>query len=192
MARRAADERAERARLRGFPCQSDESNGTTSGRRVAAYAGTAERNYTPVPKPTPRSKRSSSLQPTIYILESMTVEVARTKCRRASTAIRTRVHGVSKNFGSGCEPEYLTIASHSTIKYWAAGRSTTEGSFSISSLPRFANKVSRSAMAIEPNANRKTRDALRGSPAAHPRVLHYLLSSLANSVRATQRTVSFW
>ena len=118
------------------------------------------------------------------------------KCRRASIAIRTRVHGVSKNFGSGCEPEYLTIASHSAIKYWGkywgAGRSTTKVSFSISSLPRFANKVSRSAMAIEPNANRKTRDALRGSPAAHPRVLHYLLSSLANSVRPTQRTVSFW
>jgi hypothetical protein len=163
-------------------CQ--ESSGNTSGRRVAACAGTAECNYTPVRKPTPRSKRSSSLQPTTYILESMAVEVARTKCRRASTAIRTRVHGVSKNFGSGCEPEYLTIASHSAIKYWGAGRSTTEVSFSISSLPRFANRVSGSAMAIESvtNANRKTRDALRGSPAAHPRVLHYLLEFVSKFV----------
>jgi hypothetical protein len=58
----------------------------------------------------------------------------------------TRVHGVSKNFGSGCEPDYLTIASHSAIKYWGAGRSTTEVSFSISSLSRFANRVSRSAI----------------------------------------------
>jgi hypothetical protein len=125
-------------------CQ--ESSGNTSGRRVAACAGTAECNYTPVRKPTPRSKRSSSLQPTTYILESMAVEVARTKCRRASTAIRTRVHGVSKNFGSGCEPEYLTIASHSAIKRWGAGRCAMEVSFSISSLPGFANRVSRSAI----------------------------------------------
>ena len=150
-------------------CQ--ESSDNTSGRRVAACAGTAERNYTPVRKPTPRSKKSSSLQPTTYILESMAVEVARTKCRRASTAICTRVHGVSKNFGSGCEPEYLTTASHSAIKYWGAGRSTTEASFSISSLPRFAtgSVARRSSPSRMPN--RKTRDALRGSPTAHPRVL---------------------
>ena len=98
-------------------------------------AGTAERSYTPLRKPTRSSKRNSSLQPITYILESMAVEVARTTCRPASTVIRTRVHGVSKNFGSGCEPEHL----HSTIKYWSAGRSTTERSFSISSLPGFAN-----------------------------------------------------
>ena len=99
----------------------------------------------------------------------MAVEVARTKCRRASTAIRTRVHRVSKNFGSGCEPEYLTIASHSTIKYWAAGRSTTEGSFSISSLPRFANKVSRSAMAIEPNAKPQDAGRSQRQPRSSPK-----------------------
>ena len=136
-----------------FLVQSDESSGNTSGRRVAASAGTAERSYIPVRKPTPRSKRSSSLQPITYILESMAVEVARTKCRRASTAIRTRVHGVSKNFGSGCEPEYATIASHLAIKYWGAGRSTTERSFSISSWPRFANRVSRPARRFEPVTN---------------------------------------
>ena len=55
-------------------------------------------------------------------LKSMAGEVARTKCPRASAAIRTRVHEVSKNFGSGCGHEYLTRTPHSAIKYCGAGK----------------------------------------------------------------------
>src|ERR1700687_4401827 len=78
-----------------------ESSGNTSGKRLAACAGTAEGDYTIERKPTPRSKGGSSLLPTTSILELMAAGVAQTKCLRAGTVIRTRARGVSNNFGNG-------------------------------------------------------------------------------------------
>ena len=78
-----------------------ESSGNTSGKRLAACAGTAEGDYTIGRKPTPRSKGGSSLLPTTSILERMAAGVAQTKCLRAGPVIRTRAHGASNNFGNG-------------------------------------------------------------------------------------------
>src|SRR5713226_3396353 len=78
-----------------------ESSGYTSGKRLAACAGTAERDYIIERKPTPRSKSGSSLRPTTSILERMAAGAAQTKCLHASTVIRTRAHGRSNNFGNG-------------------------------------------------------------------------------------------
>src|ERR1700682_440852 len=80
-------------------CQ--ESSGNTSGKRLAACAGTVEGDYTIETKPTPRAKGGSSLLPTTSILERMAAGVAQTKCLRAGTVIRTRARGVSNNFGNG-------------------------------------------------------------------------------------------
>src|SRR5260370_17640244 len=91
-----------------------------SGRRRVDCAGTAERSYTVERKPTPRSRSGSCLRPTTSILQPMEGGVARTKCLRADTAIRTRVHGASNNFGNGyrsyCLTRQSTLADQSASK----------------------------------------------------------------------------
>jgi len=109
-----------------------------SGRRRVDCAGTAERSYTVERKPTPRSRSGSCLRPTTSILEPMEGGVARTKCLRADTAIRTRVHGASNNFGNGyrsyCLTRQSTLADQSASKRGGAGRQMPRPWFSISSL----------------------------------------------------------
>src|SRR5712691_11841706 len=111
-----------------------------SGRRRVDCAGTAERSYTVERKPTPRSRSGSCLRPTTSILEPMEGGVARTKCLRADTAIRTRVHGASNNFGNGyrsyCLTRQSTLADQSASKRrWKTNAEAVVFYFELARLP---------------------------------------------------------
>jgi hypothetical protein len=84
-----------------------EPSGNMSGKRLAAFAGTAGHGYTYGRTLTTSSKGGSCLRSTICTLACMAAAAVRTKCRRASTVTRTRARGASNNFGNGFGSGYL-------------------------------------------------------------------------------------
>ena len=78
-----------------------EPSGNTYGKRLAAFAGTAEHGYTYGRTLTTSSKSGSCSRSTICTLACMGAAVVRIRCRRVSTVTRTRAGGASNNFGNG-------------------------------------------------------------------------------------------